>query len=183
MPNIFHKLSTDQQKFAVYGVLSLLAVGIMIFLVHGLSGVSFQFNNSAAFERKQLEKETLALGNVWTATNDRTSFVSAAAAAFPENTYLATVATEAVVYRDALTDVLTEKSVEVPESGEVQDLPEDAIAACEQAFENEETFLDNLEEEIDRIGTSPELYGIFNTLKQQSETTYIPALQDCMSIE
>ncbi len=181
MSKMMQSLTPDQKKFAIVGSLSLVAVGIMIFLVHGLSGVSFQFNDDAAFERRQKERETTALTNVWNALAARTALLEAGVAAYPDNEQLETIVTEVGLYTDALRTVLTEKSIKVVEPSKVT-VPDTAPTTCERALEKENELVNILSAEIERIGVNPDVYNIFTVLTTQSETIVIPALEVCAGV-
>lgn len=181
MSNMMNSLTPVQKKFAIVGSLSLVAVGIMIFLVHGLSGVSFQFNDDASFEQRQNDRETDALTTVWDALAARTALLEAGVAAYPDNKELKTIVTEVGLYTDALRTVLTEKSIEVVESSEVT-VPETAPATCELALEQERELVEVLSTESENIGVSPDIFSIFTTLTSQSETIVIPALEVCAGV-
>lgn len=181
MSKMMQSLTPVQKKFVIVGSLSLVAVGIMIFLVHGLSGVSFQFNDSAAFEQRQKDRETTALTNVWNALAARTALLEAGVAAYPDNEELGTVVREVGVYTGALRTVLTEKSIEVLEPSEVT-VPDTALATCELALEQERELVEVLSTESENIGVNPDVYNIFTTLTTQSETIVIPALEVCAGV-
>lgn len=181
MKELFNNLTPDQRRFALIGGASLLAVGIMLFLINGLSGVSFTVDKEARFARDLAKKEAAAIDIILENEYERHAFGLAATEMFGDDSIFGAVTATRTVFVKDLTDFALTRVDVTPPTVEDYDVtvPENLADACEKAIELEEETIDNYTKALTRVGANPEVAGVMAVLRDQAADGYIPAFERC----
>lgn len=180
--DMFNKLTPDQRRFAIFGSASLLAVGIIIFLIYGLQGVSFGNMNKDKNAKQYMKVRDVAAQTTYQEQQQALAMQQAIVEQFPEAAeMLDPVIAMSTSHLAMLVETMEQYDIDIPkENMESIDSFDSLSDGCAEALQFELDHTDDLQGQYAQDAfVWGEVRSVFLTIANESVSMQVPILEAC----